>query len=104
MVAEKELEDVWLQNIPWILRLVQLLVLMYCSWKLVVVGYLCCQFLKNDELHHYLFLKRLKAGANTTYFCNNCSSISLTTLLFEVVVLTPIHFLRTLQRSVLTPI
>ena len=37
MVVNKELEHVWLHKIPWMLRWVQLLVLMDCSCKLIVV-------------------------------------------------------------------
>ena len=61
MVVDKEYEDVWLQKIPWMLRCEQSLMLMDCSWKLVVVVGLCCQFCENDELHHYIFLNLLKA-------------------------------------------
>ena len=56
MVEDQELEDLWLERIPWMLRWVKLLVLLDCSWNLVVVVGLCCQFCENDELHNYLFL------------------------------------------------
>ena len=66
----------WLWKIPCMLRWVQLLVLLYCSWMLVVVVDLCCQFFENDELHHYLFLNWLKAGMKSFY--NKVSLIYLT--------------------------
>ena len=56
MVAEYELEDLWLQRIKWMLHWVKLLVLLDCSSKLVIVVGLCCQFRENYELHPYLFL------------------------------------------------
>ena len=62
MVTEKELEDVWLQKIPLMFCLVQLLVLLDCSWKLVVAVGFCCKFCEDDELHYYLFLNLLKVG------------------------------------------
>ena len=62
MVAEKKFDDVWLQKIPWMLHGEQLLVLVDCIWKLVVVVDLCCQLCGNDEFHYHLFLNLLKAG------------------------------------------
>ena len=50
------------------LRWVQLLVLIECSWNLVVLVGLCCQFRENDELHHYLFLNLLKTGRTRRVF------------------------------------
>ena len=68
MVSEKELEDMWLQKIPCMLRWVQLIVLLDCSWKLVVVVGLCFLFRENDELNHYLFLNLLKASRTRHVF------------------------------------
>ena len=90
MVVDKELEDSWLWKIPWMLRWVKLIVLLDCSWKLVVVYGSCCQFIENDELHHYLFFS----------FLNNGSLIYLTVLLFEPSVISSIHLLWNFQRSV----
>ena len=68
MMAEKELEDLWLQKIPHMLRWVQLLVLLDFSSKLVVVVGLGCQFRENDELQHYLFFNLFKSGQTQRVF------------------------------------
>ena len=46
MVVEDTMDFRWLQ----------LLVLLDCSWKLVVVVGSCFQFFENDVFHHYLLL------------------------------------------------
>ena len=103
MVVNNYLEDVWLQKIPWMLCQVTLLVMLDFSCKLVVVVGLCYHFFENDELQHFLFLDWLKSGRIRRVFKYQQFNF-FNYVLFEPVLLSLIHFLRTLQHLVHLPI